>query len=187
MMGLFPSTGIFIATAPVDLCKAFDGLAALVRQSPGHDPLSGSVYVFGNKRKDRIKILFWEPGGYWLCLRRLDDPEGAAAFYAGLFGWEVQDVMPAEAPSHYFMATIGGRLVAAVGSRPDAIPAATGWLTYIWVDSADDAVARARELGGCWVERRRLRDGRGGASSGNGGAGPGRGHRRRRSSRSGGR
>ena len=52
MMGLFPSTGIFIATAPVDLRKAFDGLAALVRQSLGHDPLSGSVYVFGNKRKD---------------------------------------------------------------------------------------------------------------------------------------
>ena len=72
MMGLFPSTGIFIATAPVDQRKAFDGLAALVRQSLGHDPLSGSVYVFGNKRKDRIKILFWEPGGYWLCMRRLE-------------------------------------------------------------------------------------------------------------------
>ena len=62
MMGLLPTTGIFVATAPVDLRKAIDGLAALVRQSLGHDPLSGSLYVFGNKRKDRIKILFWEPG-----------------------------------------------------------------------------------------------------------------------------
>lgn len=72
MMGLLPTTGIFVATAPVDLRKAFDGLAALVRQSLGEDPLSGSLYVFGNRRKDRIKILFWEPGGYWLCSRRLE-------------------------------------------------------------------------------------------------------------------
>jgi transposase len=66
MMGLFAKMGIFVATAPVDLRKAFDGLAALVRQSLGQDPLSGSLYVFANKRRDRIKILFWEPGGYWL-------------------------------------------------------------------------------------------------------------------------
>jgi hypothetical protein len=62
--------------------QAFDGLAALVRQSLGHDPLSGSVYVFGNKRKDRIKILFWELGGYWLCMRRLEQ---------GTFCWPPSD------------------------------------------------------------------------------------------------
>ena len=82
MMGLLPTSGIFVATAPVDLRKAFDGLAALVRQSLGYDPLNGSVYVFGNKRRDRIKILFWEPGGYWLCMRRLEQ---------GTFRWPRSD------------------------------------------------------------------------------------------------
>jgi transposase len=78
MIGLLPTTMIFLASAPTDLRKAYDGLAALVRQSLGQDPLSGSLYVFCNRRRDRIKILFWESGGYWLCARRLEE---------GTFGW----------------------------------------------------------------------------------------------------
>ena len=46
MIGLLPTTTIFLATAPTDLRKAYDGLAVLVRQSLGQDPLSGSLYVF---------------------------------------------------------------------------------------------------------------------------------------------
>lgn len=83
----------------------------------------------------------------WVDLSQ-DDPGRAAAFYSALLGWDVEDQMPPGAPGHYFMARLGGRLVAAVGSRPAAIPAGTGWTTYVWVDSADDAVARAQELGG---------------------------------------
>ena len=86
----------------------------------------------------------------WVDLAQ-DDPEAAAAFYSGLFGWDVEDGMPPDAPGHYFTATIGGRLVAGVGSRPDALPPGTGWTTYVWVDDADAAVARARELGGSVV------------------------------------
>ena len=51
MIGLFPTTTIFLATAPTDLRKAYDGLAALVRQSLGQDPLNGSLYVFCNRRR----------------------------------------------------------------------------------------------------------------------------------------
>jgi uncharacterized protein len=83
----------------------------------------------------------------WVDLA-LDDPERAVAFYSGLFGWEAQDAMPPGAPAHYFTATMGGRLVAGIGSRPDALPAGTGWTTYVWVDSADEAAARAEALGG---------------------------------------
>jgi len=86
----------------------------------------------------------------WVDLSQ-DDPQRAAVFYAGLLGWDVEDTMPAEVPGHYFMATIGGRLVAGIGSRPDVIPAGTGWMTYVWVDRADDAVSRAQELGGSVV------------------------------------
>ena len=49
MTGFLPTTGIFVASAPVDLRKAFDGLAILVRNSLGHDPLDGSLYVFSNQ------------------------------------------------------------------------------------------------------------------------------------------
>jgi transposase len=73
MIGLLPTTRIFLATAPTDLRKAYDTLAALVRQSLGQNPLDGSLYVFCNRRRDRIKILFWEEGGYWLCARRLEE------------------------------------------------------------------------------------------------------------------
>ncbi len=73
MSSLLPTSAIFVATGPVDLRKAFDGLATLVRQSLGQDPLSGSVYIFSNRQRNRLKVLFWEPGGYWLCNRRLEE------------------------------------------------------------------------------------------------------------------
>ena len=54
MIGLLPTTGIFLATAPTDLRKAYDGLAVLVRQSLGQDSLSGSLYVFCNRRREHV-------------------------------------------------------------------------------------------------------------------------------------
>jgi predicted enzyme related to lactoylglutathione lyase len=75
------------------------------------------------------------------------DPAAAAKFYGGLFGWETEDQMPPDAPGHYFMATLNGRDVAALGmgQAEDAPPM---WNTYIWVDSADEAATRAQTAGG---------------------------------------
>ena len=73
MMGLWPTTAIFLATAPTDLRKAYDGLAVLVRQSLGQDPLSGSLFVFCNRRRDRIKILYWDADGFALWYKRLEE------------------------------------------------------------------------------------------------------------------
>ena len=53
-----------------------------------------------------------------------DDPAAAAAFYGGVLGWEMEDALPPDAGAHYFMARVDGRLVAAVGSRPETAPAA---------------------------------------------------------------
>ena len=80
-----------------------------------------------------------------------DDPAAAAAFYREVFGWDMQDALPPDAGAHYFMARFDGRLVAAVGSRPDALPAGAAWNTYIAVYDADAAAARAEELGGSVV------------------------------------
>ena len=76
------------------------------------------------------------------------DPESAVEFYSGLFGWEFEDVMPADSPGKYFIARLRGRDVAAVGSLPEAAPPMAMWNTYVWVDSADETAARVSEAGG---------------------------------------
>jgi uncharacterized protein len=76
------------------------------------------------------------------------DPEAAADFYSGLFGWELEDVVPPEAGARYFMARIRGGDVAAVGSIPEGAPQMATWNTYVWVDSADDTAAKVRDAGG---------------------------------------
>jgi uncharacterized protein len=74
------------------------------------------------------------------------DPHAAAAFYGALFGWELENVMPPDAPATYLVGRIRGRDVAAIGSFPDGGPAT--WRTYVWVESADETAARVREAGG---------------------------------------
>ena len=76
------------------------------------------------------------------------DPDAAAAFYGDLFGWEIEDVMPAGSPGRYLVGRMGGRDVAAIASPPDGAPAAAAWTTYVWVDSADETAERVRSAGG---------------------------------------
>ncbi len=76
------------------------------------------------------------------------DPDAAADFYSGLFGWEFEDRMPPDSPGKYLVATLRGRDVAAVGSQQEGAPPMPVWNTYVWVDSADDAAAKAIEAGG---------------------------------------
>jgi hypothetical protein len=80
------------------------------------------------------------------------DPEAAVRFYGGLFGWEFEDVMPEGSEGTYFIGRIRGGDVAAVGSIPEGAPATATWNSYIWVDSADDAAAKARDAGGQAME-----------------------------------
>src|ERR1700716_1139398 len=76
------------------------------------------------------------------------DPEAAVAFYGGLFGWDFEDAMPPGSPGKYFMGRLGGGDVAAVGSQPDGAPPMAVWNTYIWVESADEAVAKVLDASG---------------------------------------
>jgi uncharacterized protein len=76
------------------------------------------------------------------------DPEAAAEFYGGLFGWEIEDVMPPGTEGTYLMARIRGGDVAAIGSPPEGAPPMAMWNTYIWVDDADATAAKVRETGG---------------------------------------
>jgi len=76
------------------------------------------------------------------------DPEAALPFYGGLFGWEFEDMMPEGSEGRYFMGRIRGGDVAAVGSIPAGAPAMAMWNTYVWVESADETAAKARDAGG---------------------------------------
>jgi predicted enzyme related to lactoylglutathione lyase len=76
------------------------------------------------------------------------DPDAALAFYAGVFGWEFEDVMPDGSDAKYFIGRIRGGDVAAVGSIPEGAPPLAMWNTYIWVDNADETARKAREAGG---------------------------------------
>lgn len=69
----FPSSlRIFAATEAVDFRKSHDGLYAHVRQHFSADPFDGSVFVFFNRRRDRIKLLVWDRNGFWLFYKRLE-------------------------------------------------------------------------------------------------------------------
>jgi transposase len=63
---------IWLATEAVDGRKGFDTLCGIVRQSLGHDPLCGDLFVFRNRSAARIKILFWDHNGLVLYAKRLE-------------------------------------------------------------------------------------------------------------------
>lgn len=72
MLSLPASLRIWLATRPTDLRKSFDTLAELVRQQLQCDPLSGQLFVFRNKRGDRIKLLYWDEDGFVIFYKRLE-------------------------------------------------------------------------------------------------------------------
>ena len=73
MITIATSTPIFLCLPPTDMRKSFDGLVGVVQQALGEEPLSGSLFVFINKRRDRIKILQWHPDGFELWYKRLEE------------------------------------------------------------------------------------------------------------------
>jgi transposase len=72
MLSLPTSVRIWLATQATDLRKSFDSLAELVRQQLGGDPLSGQLFVFRNKRADRVKLLYWDDDGFVIVYKRLE-------------------------------------------------------------------------------------------------------------------
>ena len=78
MLSLSPATRVFVALTPVDMRQSFNGLHAQVQSLLREDPLSGHIFVFSNRLRNRVKILFWDGSGLWVCAKRLE---------RGRFGW----------------------------------------------------------------------------------------------------
>jgi transposase len=78
MLSISARTRVFAALGATDMRKSYDTLAEAVRRVIGEDPLSGDVFVFCNRSRNRIKLLCFDRGGYWLVARRLEQ---------GTFAW----------------------------------------------------------------------------------------------------
>lgn len=78
MIALSSGTRVHLAVQPVDLRGSFNALSALVKNVLALDPLSGQVFVFTNRRRTRLKALFWDGSGLWVCAKRLE---------CGRFAW----------------------------------------------------------------------------------------------------
>ena len=87
MLTLSPAVRIYLATGPTDLRRSIDGLSAVVRERFGLDPLAGHLFLFRNRRGDRLKILAWDRSGFWILYKRLEQ---------GTFAWPDEVIGPVE-------------------------------------------------------------------------------------------
>ena len=80
MLSLSPATRVFVAVEPVDMRKSFNGLHAAVETVLAQDILSGHLFLFTNRRKTRVKAIYWDGSGLVVYAKRLEH---------GRFGWPV--------------------------------------------------------------------------------------------------
>jgi transposase len=72
MIGLGAATRVYLAVGVTDMRKSFDGLYGLARDQLAVDPLSGHLFVFCNRQRNRLKVLYWDGSGLWVCSKRLE-------------------------------------------------------------------------------------------------------------------
>ncbi len=72
MLMLPPAVRIFVCLQATDMRKGFDGLVAVTRERLEKDPFSGHLYVFFNRRRDRVKMLFWDRSGLCIWYKRIE-------------------------------------------------------------------------------------------------------------------
>ena len=78
MLSFNNSLRVYVAVEPCDMRKSYNGLSTVVREQLEGDPLSGAAFLFTNKRRNLIKILYWDGTGYWVVMKRLEK---------GTFSW----------------------------------------------------------------------------------------------------
>lgn len=113
MLMLPPTVRIFLASASVDFRNGFDGLAGIVRENLGFDPVSGDLFVFRNKSGDKLKVLFASRQGLCLFAKRLE---------RGVFRFPPSDVASIEVESADLAVLLEGLELPNRRDRPRARP-----------------------------------------------------------------
>lgn len=72
MISVGPATRVFVDLGVTDMRKGYDGLYGLAASHLGEDPRSGHLFVFANRDRTRLKILYWDGSGLWVCGKRLE-------------------------------------------------------------------------------------------------------------------
>ena len=111
MFGIGHATRIYLAPGATDMRKGYEGLYGLVRDRLQSEPLSGHVFLFCNARRNRLKLIYWDGTGLWVCGKRLQ---------RGCFRWPVVsagEVKVRLTPEEFAM-LIGGLDLQAAKPRP---------------------------------------------------------------------
>jgi transposase len=109
MIGLPGTARIFCYLPPTDMRKGFDSLAGLVRMHFEESVLSGHLFIFVNRRKDRMKVLYWDQDGFALLYKRLsqgtyrlpDEPEAARELSRAELAMILEGITPARIAKRY--------------------------------------------------------------------------------------
>ena len=99
MLSFGPATQIFLYAGIADMRRSFNGLATLVRNELAGDPLSGHVFGFCNRRRNLVKLIVWDRGGYWVLSKRLEK---------GTFSWPRVGASSHEFTSEELTLLLGG-------------------------------------------------------------------------------
>jgi transposase len=97
MFGIGSATRIYLAAGSTDMRKGFEGLFGLVRDRLSCDPLSGHVFLFTNAQRNRLKLLFWDGSGLWVCAKRLEKGRSRCSSAASI--WRRPAAAPGTASS----------------------------------------------------------------------------------------
>ncbi len=108
MFTLSPTTRVFLLPGPTDMRKGFEGLRSLAEHRMKQDPLSGHLFVFCNRAKNRLKVLFWDGTGLWVCAKRVE---------TGRVDWPAQGHPIKEQTTHQLSLILNGLVLSEVGEK----------------------------------------------------------------------
>jgi transposase len=136
MFGVGPATRIYLAAGATDMRKGFEGLYGLVRDQWQLEPLSGHIFIFSNTQRNRLKLLFWDGSGLWVCAKRLEK---------GRFRWPAAEIGQSKVVlSHEELALLLGGIDLA-GSKRRA------WFRKV-VGESEREVAAKPPLAATWLQ-----------------------------------
>jgi transposase len=115
MLQIAPQMKILVAVAPADFRRGIDGLARLCQQALQHDPFSGTVFVFRNRKGTALKVLMYDGQGFWLCHKRLS---------RGHFSWwpTAKAGAAERLAAHQLLVLLAGGNPTRAGAAPDWRP-----------------------------------------------------------------